>query len=90
MIVATKTSDTNIFRGSLDLIVEGRITGNQWYLACAPSRIDTIEYGTLAGEPEIYTEQREGFNVDGLEIKVRSTFGAKAIDWKGMYSNTGA
>lgn len=90
VIMATRTADTNPFRGSLDLIVEGRLTGNEWYLACNPSRIDTIEYGFLAGQPEIYTEQREGFNIDGIEIKVRSTFGAKAIDWKGLYKNTGA
>lgn len=90
VIVATKVADTNVFRGSLDLIVEGRLTGNEWYLACSPARIDTIEYGFLAGQPEIYTEQREGFNVDGIEIKVRSTFGAKAIDWKGLYKNGGA
>lgn len=89
-IVATKTADTNIFRGFTELIVEPRITGNKWFLAAQPSQIDTIEYAFLDGEPELFTEQRTGFDVDGLEIKARMVFAAKAIDWRGLYYNPGA
>lgn len=89
-IVATKTADTNVFRGSVDIIVEPRITGNQWFMAAAPSSIDTIEVAFLDGEQELFTEQRTGFDVDGLEIKARMVFAAKAIDWRGFYKNPGA
>ena len=30
------------------------------------------------------------FDVDGVEIKCRLDFGAKAIDWRGLYKNPGA
>ena len=30
------------------------------------------------------------FDVDGVEIKCRLDFGAKAIDWRGLYKNAGA
>jgi hypothetical protein len=30
-----------------------------------------------------------GFDVDGIEIKARLDFGAKAIDWRGMHRNPG-
>lgn len=89
-IVATKTTDTNVFRSSHEIIVEPRITGNQWFLAADPSQIDTVEFSYLEGEQGLFTEQREGFDVDGIEIKARLVFGAKAIDWRGLYSNTGA
>ena len=88
-IVATKTTDTNVFRSSLDIIVEPRLTGNQWFLAASPSQIDTVEYAYLEGDQGLFTEQRDGFDVDGIEIKARLVFGAKAIDWRGLYRNPG-
>jgi hypothetical protein len=89
--VAAKSVDINpAFNTSLSVIVDPRITGNAWYLAAAPARIDTIEYAYLEGENGLFTEQRQGFEVDGLEIKARHVFAAKAIDWRGLYSNPGA
>lgn len=38
----------------------------------------------------MFTETRTGFEVDGLEIKARHDFAAKAIDWRGLYRNPGA
>jgi hypothetical protein len=90
VIVATRTQDTNVFRGFTDLIVEPRLTGNQWYLSANPSTIDTIEYAFLEGDGELFTEQKTGFDVDGVQIKARMVFGAKAIDWRGLYRNPGA
>ena len=52
--------------------------------------VDTVEYAYLEGEQGLFTERREGFEVDGVEIKARHVFGAKAIDWRGMYKNAGA
>jgi hypothetical protein len=90
VIMATKTADTNVFKGSLQIIVEPRLTGNQWYLAASPGQVDTIEYAFLDGEGELFTEQRVGFDVDGLEIKARMVFAAKAIDYRGLFKNAGA
>lgn len=89
-IVATKDADTNVFKGSVGLIVDPRVTGNKWFMAANPSRIDTIEYATLQGEGDYSTESKTGFDVDGLEMKVRATFGAKAIDHRGLIYNAGA
>jgi hypothetical protein len=75
---------------SLKIVVEPRLTGNQWYLMVTPGVVDTVEYAFLEGEGELYTETRQGFDVDGVEIKARMVFGAKALDWKGMYKNVGA
>lgn len=89
--VAAKSSDVNPnFNTSLDVVCDARLTGNQWYLSAEPGRIDTVEFAYLEGENGPYTEQRVGFEVDGLEVKVRLAFAAKAIDWRGLYKNAGA
>ena len=60
-----------------------------WYLVASPAAIDTIEYAFLEGQDGVFIETRMGFDVDGLEIKARLDFGAKAIDWRGLYKNPG-
>ena len=74
----------------LQLIVEPRITDYAWFLVADPAMIDTVEYAFLDGEEELFIEQKEGFDVDALQIKARMVFGTKAIDFRGMYKNAGA
>jgi len=35
-----------------------------------------------------YLETRQGWNVDGVEYKVRLDAGAKAVDWRGLTKNS--
>lgn len=88
------TSDVNTFAGRMEVIEEPRLipsTGQDpWFLAADPSRIDTVEYAYLDGQEGLFTETRMGFEVDGIEIKARHDFAAKAIDWRGLYKNPGA
>ena len=91
--VSAKSSDINPFKGSLQVIVEGRLDASSataWYLAADPNQIDTIEYCYLDGQDGVYIETRNGFEVDGVEIKARLDFAAKAIDYRGLYKNVGA
>jgi hypothetical protein len=73
---------------TLQVIVEPRITGNEWYLV--GDGADTFEYAYLEGENGMFTETREGFEVDGLEVKARLVFGAAFVDFRSMYKNPGA
>lgn len=78
---------------SLTVISEPRLdpgTGAvPWYLTASPAAIDTIEYAYLEGQEGVAMETRMGFDVDGMEIRARLDFGAKAIDWRGLYKNPG-
>jgi hypothetical protein len=88
--VAAKAGDINPnFNTSLEVVVDSRIAGNAWYLSAAPAMVDTVEYCYLEGEQGLYTEQRLGFEVDGLQIKARHVVAAKSIDHRGMYKNAG-
>lgn len=92
-ILASVTAGTsgavNPFAGSLTLIVEPRITGNQWFLVADPAAFDTIELDHLLGQEELFTDTRVGFDVDGVENKARLDVGAAAIDYRGFYRNPG-
>jgi len=82
----------NPFTG-LTPIVEPILDDNSltaWYFAADPSQIDTVEVAFLNGQRAPYQEQRIGFDVDGLELKIRVDVGAKALDHRGLYKNAGA
>lgn len=89
IIQATKTSDVNPFT-SLAVVVEPRLTGNRWYITADPAEIDGLEFAYLEGEPGPQITTRAGFEVDGVEIKVRLDFGAGFVDWRGWYMDPGA
>ena len=89
---------------SLELIIESRLqtgitltddtvlagSAVQWYMSTMPSLVDTIEYAYLEGQEGLFSESRIGFEVDGIEFKVRHDFAAKSIDFRGLYRNAGA
>lgn len=91
---ATAGTVNPVSNTNLNVIVEPRLSalasGNSWFGAGNPNMVDTIEYAFLEGEGELFTEQKVGFDVDGLEIKARMVFGCKAIDWRNLYKNVGA
>ena len=66
-----------------------RQTRPRWYLIADPAQIDTVEYCYLEGQQGVYIETKQGFEVDGIEIKARMDFGAAAIDYRGMQKNAG-
>ncbi|UXU75542.1 MULTISPECIES: prohead protease/major capsid protein fusion protein [unclassified Paracoccus (in: a-proteobacteria)] len=95
--VAATTPDAvagvNAFANRLEVVEEARLIpasgADPWFIAADPARIDTVEYAYLDGQQGVYTEVRQGFEVDGIEIKARHDFAAKAIDWRGLYRNAG-
>jgi hypothetical protein len=96
-LAATASSaDVPAFVRAMVPIVEPRLDAvatygdTNWYTAADPSSIDTIEYCYLEGQQGVYIETRQGFEVDGVEIKARLDFAAAAIDHRGLQKNTAA
>lgn len=77
-----------VFNTQLAVIVEPRITDGSWYLV--GDGADTFVYSYLEGEGGMFTETREGFEVDGVEVKGRLVFGAAYTDYRALYKNAGA
>lgn len=76
---------------SITPIVEARLdaTAPAWYVIGDPAQIDTIEYAFLEGQEGVYFETRQGFEVDGIEMKARMDFAAAAIEQRGLLKNAG-
>jgi hypothetical protein len=98
-LLASASSSVNPFAGRLSVISEPRLevgigavagSATAWYLAASVDQVDILEYGSLEGEEGPIVESRIGFDVDGLEIKCRHDFAAKAIDHRGLWKNPGA
>ncbi|MHB1098256.1 MAG: prohead protease/major capsid protein fusion protein [Burkholderiales bacterium] len=91
--VAANSGAINPFAGALQVVSEGRLdaaSAKAWYLAASSAMMDTVEFCYLEGQDGVYLETRQGFDVDGMEIKARLDFAAKAIDYRGLYKNLGA
>jgi Caudovirus prohead serine protease len=94
-VYAPNAVAVNVFAtgtGLVTKIVDPRldaVSTTAWYLAASPAQVDTIEYSYLEDEPGPQITTREGFDVDGLEIRVHLDFGAGVLDWRGLYRNPG-
>lgn len=62
----------------------------KWYLAASPSQTDTIEVSYLNGNETPTLEQKEGWNTDGVEFKVRHDAAVNLLDSIGFYRGVGA
>lgn len=79
----------NPFRNAFMPIVEAELEAWEWYLTASPSMIDTVEVAFLGGNQSPTLEQQQGWNVDGIEYKVRLDFGVWLYEYRGLYKNPG-
>jgi hypothetical protein len=91
-IAPAQAANVNPFSGKLDLVVDPRLDAKSvtgWYLFADPAVLPVIEYSYLSGYEGVQVETRNGFDVDGVEVKARLDFGAGGIDSRGAYRNAG-
>lgn len=90
-IAAPSTSAANPFAGRLRLVVDPRLDDDDaaaWYLVASGS--EGLEHSYLEGARGVQVFTREGFDVDGVEIKARLDFGAGWVDYRSWFKNPGA
>jgi HK97 family phage prohead protease len=95
-ITPNAVSAVNPYRGKLKVEVEPRLSAagvtngtTSWFLDAAPSDWPTWEVAYLEGERGPVIESREGFEVDGMEFKVRHDVAMAPIDWVGTFRSDG-
>jgi len=87
---ANKLQKPNKARGLFGNVVDSpRIAGTEWYTFAAPGEAPVIEVAFLNGDSEPFLDSMEGFDVDGMQWKVRLDYGVAAIDFRGAYKNPG-
>lgn len=75
-------------RAALEPVIEPLLDSaspSQWYALAAPGTCDTLEFCYLGDADGPTVEQKFDFSTDGLLLKIRHDFAAKAIDWRGAY-----
>lgn len=83
----------NIHRSTLEVVSEARLDENSataWYLGADANLYDTVEVAFLDGNDAPTLEQQNGWDVDGVEFKVRIDAAAKALDFRAMQKDPGA
>jgi len=95
--VPARAADVNEFRAggrsSLKPVVEPLLDGVNpatWYAAANYGQADTVEYAYLEGAEGPVIETQNNFQADGMSVKCRLDFAAKAIDYRGMFKGVGA
>lgn len=91
--VPSQDAEINPFKGDLSPIIERRLDAHSqaaWYLFSSARMIDMIEIARLQGENGPVITQKEGFEIDGLKMKIRYDFGVKVLDHRGFFKNAGA
>jgi hypothetical protein len=80
-------------RGGLIPIIEPQLTAwdaDSWFLIAGQNDADTVEYAFLSGFATPQVLQESSFNRLGLRYRIVQAVGAKAIDHRGLFWNTGA
>lgn len=88
-ISAVNAGVINPMKGAFTPIVEAELAPWAWYIAADPSTVDTVEVAFLNGQQAPVIEQRQGWDVDGIEYKVRLDFGVWLYEYRGLYMNGG-
>jgi phage head maturation protease len=88
-IAAATVADVNPFAKRLSLLVEPRITDDQWFVFADPAKLPVLEYSYLSSAQGPQMASREGWDVLGMEFRVVLDFGCGAVDWRGAYMNAG-
>lgn len=88
---ANKLQRPNKVRGLFrDIVDTPRLTGTRRYLFADPNNAPVFEVAFLEGQTEPVVESKDGWNVDGTEMKVRFDYGVKDVDFRGAVTNAGA
>ena len=91
-VTPNETAKVNPYVGAVTPIVDARLGRNAskaWFLLSSPDECETVQVAFLEGSEGVEIFTRDGFDVDGLEIKARMDFGVGFLDHRGAAKNPG-
>jgi len=88
-IYPTQASAVNPFAGMLEPVYDANLSGTRYYVIASPDQVPTFIYGTVDGLGPRF-EVRQGFEVEGVQVKAVHDFGCGAIDYRGTVTGSGS
>nr|WP_188475601.1 Mu-like prophage major head subunit gpT family protein [Primorskyibacter flagellatus] len=89
-IYPATTDDVNVFGSKLSLLVEPRMTGEDWFVFADPARIAALQYGYLSSAQGVQIQRAEAWSTLGLKFRAWLDFGAGWLDWRAAYYDPGS
>lgn len=89
---ATRDGVPNPFQGQFITVADARldaISQTAWYAQADSNQHDTIEIAFLDGNQQPRIESKEGWTVDGMEMRVAMDAGAAPLDYRTAVYNAG-
>lgn len=86
-------SNPNLMKGAFQVIASAyldAVSATAYYLLADQNQYDTVTVAFLNGNQSPYLESKNGWNVDGVEYKVRIDVGAAWGDFRAAAYNAGA
>lgn len=91
ILTGNPTNRPNIVAGLFsDIVGTPRLTGTRRYLFSRGQGVDSFKMIFLNGSQVPFMEQRPGWDIDGIEWKLRHDFNFLPFDPKGVVTNAGA
>lgn len=85
----SNTRQPSLVLGGDRVFTDVRMAAKAWYAFADPSLAPIISYGYLRGEPAVATETRNGWEVDGMEMKCRRVMHFTKVGRVGAVKNAG-
>lgn len=82
----------NVEQNRFDVIADARLDAYNpkgWFGSADPNVFDTIEVAYLDGIQQPFLDQKDSWNVDGTQYKVRIDAGVAPLDFRGLAKNPG-
>lgn len=89
-IYPATTDDANVFAAKLQLVVEPRLAGDDWFVMADPASVPSLQYAYLAAAQGVQIQRQEAWDTLGLKFRAWLDFGCGWLDWRGAYRSTGA
>ena len=80
-------SSVNIFANSVELIVDAAITDDTYFFVADPALVEGVVINRLAGQENISSDSRVNWHTDSIELKMKYSVQAKAMDYRAFYRN---
>jgi hypothetical protein len=88
---SNKLQRPNLVNGLLNNVVDTpRLSGTAYYMFADPNVEPVLEVAFLDGVQTPYMESQMGYEVDGMQWKIRLDYGVGAIGYRGVVYNPGA